>query len=146
MAITSGREQFTTFAIIGIMVLSAIFFIATTQRDNDVNEDDLLLANPIINSTFSKLQTNLTDYRTVTQGQRENFESEIPERGFGSLIIFSIVTVWQKFFALIIGVYNIIIVIPASILGVSNIVIGVLDSIVIVALLLLGWRIYRVGS
>ncbi len=144
MAITSGREQFTLFAIIGIMVLSAIFFIATTQSDNNTNSS--ILEHPIINSTFNKLQTNLTDYMESTQEQRENFESEIPERGFGSLLIFSIVTVWQKFFALIIGLYNIIIVIPSSILGVSRIVIGVLDSILIVTLLLLGWRIYRVGS
>lgn len=144
MVVTSGREQFTNFAIIGIMVLASIFFIVQTQTDNDTNTS--ILENQIINSTFTKLQDNLTAYSSTTQQQRENFEGEIPERGFGSLLIFSIVTVWQTFMSLTIGVYNILIVVPASVLGVSPIIIGVLDSILIVTLLLLGWRIYRVGG
>lgn len=144
MAITSGREQFILFAVIGIMALSAIFFISTTQSDNDTTFS--ILDNPTLNKTFNRLQTNLTNYGDVAQEERAKFESEIPEENTLTLLIFSIVTVWQKFFALIIGVYNILVVIPASVLGVSKVIIAVFDSMVVVTLILLGWRLYRVGS
>ncbi len=142
--ITSFREVFITFSLIGLFVLATLSFGIKLQQDNSVS--DTILNNSQINRTLDRLQSNLTDVSNQTQQQRQNFESEIPERGFGSLLIFSIVSVSQKFTATIIGVYNILIVLPASILGIPPEVIGVLGSILIVSLILLAWRVYRVGS
>jgi hypothetical protein len=114
------------------------------QQNNEV--DNTILENQLINNTFEKLQTNLTNVGGATQTQRGNFESEIPERGFGSLIIFSIVAVTQKFTALIIGIFNIFVILPSSILGISPVVTGAIGSILIVSLVLLAWRVYRLGS
>ncbi len=125
-------------------MFTTIAFIATSQNDNGV--DNTILENPLINSTFIKLGQNLTILENNTQTQRGNFESEIPERGFGSLIIFSIVGITQKFTGLLIGIYNIFIVLPSSILGVSQVVTSAISSILIVSLVLLGWRVYRIGS
>lgn len=142
--ITSFREVFLTFALIGLFVFGILSFGIKIQQDNEVS--DTILNNSQINSSFEKLQTNLSSISDQTQEQRENFESEIPERGFGSLLIFSIVSVGQRFTAIIIAVYNVLIVLPATILGISPIVTGVLGSILIVSLILLVWRVYRVGS
>jgi len=144
MAITSFREIWVSFILIGLFIFSMISFIALMQDKNNV--DDSILENEIINNTFNKLSQNLTILENNTQTQRQSFESEIPERGFGSLIIFSIVGVTQKFTALLIGIFNIIIVLPASILGISPIVTSALGSILLVSLVLLGWRVYRIGS
>ena len=141
---TSFRETFITFALIGIFIFAGISFIVTTQRDNNV--DETILEDEIINRTYSKLETNLSDFESATQTQKESFEEEIPERGFGSLIIFSIISVGQKFTGLIAVVYNIMIILPASILGIPKVVISVLSSILIVSLILLVWRVYRVGG
>ena len=142
--VTSFREIFITFSLIGVFIFSMMSFIVVMQVDNDVEEG--ILSNPIINSTYTKLETNLTNFRSETQTQRESFEGEIPERGFGSLIIFSIVGIGQKFTGLIVGIYNIFIVLPASILGISPVVISVLTSILLVTIVLLIWRVYRVGG
>ncbi len=140
----SFREVFVTFALIGIFVFAGISFIVQTQLDNDV--ENTILENEVINKTFTNFETDLSDFSSKTQTQKESFESEIPERGFGSLIIFAIIGVGQRFTGMITGVYNIFIVLPASILGISPIVIGVLTSILIVSLVLLIWRVYRTGG
>lgn len=144
MATTSFREMWTTFIIVGVLMFSMISFIVISQQNNGV--DDTILENSLINKTFSNLGQNLTILENNTQTQRQNFESEIPERGFGSLIIFSIVGITQKFTGLLIGIYNIFIVLPSSILGISPVVTSAISSILIVSLVLLGWRVYRIGS
>ncbi len=141
---TSFRETFITFALIGLFIFASISFIVKTQQDNDV--ENTILEDEIINRTYSKLETNLSDFESTTQTQKESFEDEIPERGFGSLIIFSIISVGQKFTGLIAIVYNVMIILPASILGIPKVVISVLSSILIVSLVLLIWRVYRVGA
>lgn len=140
----SFRDLFITFALIGLFVFAGISFIVTTQQDNDV--ENTILDDEIINRTYIKLETNLSDFESTTQTQKESFEEEIPERGFGSLIIFSIISVGQKFTGLIAIVYNVLIILPASILGIPKVVISILSSILIVSLVLLIWRVYRIGG
>lgn len=140
----SFRDLFTTFAIIGVFIFASISFIVTTQIDNSAN--NTILENDVINRTYERLETNLSDFGSQTQTQRESFESEIPERGYGSLIIFAIVGIGQRFSGIIASVYNIIIVLPASILGVSPVVISTITAIVLVSMILLIWRVYRSGG
>ena len=140
----SFRDVFVTFALIGIFVFAGISFIVQTQLDNDV--ENTILENEVINKTYTNLETDLSDFGSETQTQKESFESEIPERGFGSLIIFAIIGVGQKFTGMITGIYNIFIVLPASILGISPVVIGVFTAMLIVSLILLAWRVYRAGA
>ncbi len=142
--VTSFREVFLTFSLIGIFVLAGISFIVTTQRDNGV--ENTILENDVINRTFTNLESDLGGFSSNASTQKESFESEIPERGFGSLIIFAIVGVGNKFTSLIVGVYNIFIVLPASLLGIPSVVISVLTSILLLSLVLLIWRVYRVGG
>ncbi len=142
--VTSFREVFTTFILIGVFVFATISFVVVTQRDNGVA--NTILENDVINRTYSDLETDLGGLSSNASTQKESFEEEIPERGFGSLIIFAIVGVGQKFTGMIVGIYNILIVLPASLLGISPIVIGALTSILLISLILLVWRVYRVGS
>ncbi len=140
---SSFQETFVIFALIGLFVYASISFIVVTQRANNV--DLTILENEAINRTFTRLETNLSEFRTQTQGQKETFESEIPERGFGSLLIFSIVSIGQKFTGMIVGVYNIFIVLPSAVLGIPKIVMSVLSAILLVTLVLLVWSVYRTG-
>ncbi len=142
--VTSFREVFITFALIGVFVFAGISFIVVTQRDNGV--ENTILENDVINRTYSNLETDLSGFSSNASAQKGKFEEENPERGFGSLIIFAIVGIGRKFTGMIIGIYNIIIVLPASLLGIPSIVISVMTAILLVSLVLLAWRVYRVGS
>ncbi|KKL91642.1 hypothetical protein LCGC14_1892650 [marine sediment metagenome] len=142
--VTSFRDTFITFALIGIFIFASISFIVTTQKDNNV--DETILENDVINRTYINLEANLSSFRGGAQEQKESFELDVPEPGFGSLIIFAIVGVGQIFSGMILGIYNVFIVLPASILGISPVVIQVLTTIIIISLILLIWRVYRVGA
>lgn len=142
--VLSFREVFINFAFVGILALATISFIVIMQQSNSVT--NTILNDERINTTFSSLSTQLSNYENVTQTQKASFETEIPERGFGSLIIFAIVGIGQVFTSLIVGTYNIIIVLPATILEVPKAVVSVLSAIFLVTLVLLVWRVYRVGS
>lgn len=142
--VASFRETFVIFALIGIFVFASIAFIVTTQTDNDVTLT--ILDNAVINKTYTSLETDLDAFGTNASTQKTSFDKDVPERGFGSLIVFAIVGFGQGITGMILGIYNIFIVLPASILGVSPVVIGVLTSIIIVSLVLLIWRVYRAGA
>ena len=142
--VTSFREVFITFSLIGVFVFAAISFVVTTQRDNGVT--NTILENDVINRTYSNLETDLGGLGSNSSTQKDSFESEIPERGFGSLIIFAIVGVGHKFTGMIVGIYNILIVLPASLLGIPSVVISAMTAILLLSMILLLWRVIRVGS
>ncbi len=142
--VASFREFFILFTLVGVLVLATISFGVTFQEDNDVT--NTILEDERINNTFIRLGGNLSDFESETQSQREVYESEIPERGLASLIIFSLVPIIQQFTAMIVGVFNILIVIPAEILGVPSVVLGTFEAIFLVTVIILGWRVLRIGS
>ena len=135
----SLMQVFTTFTLIGIMVFSLLSFGVSIQENNGVTDN--ILNDEFMNRTFSGLETNLSAFKAEAQGQRENFEGEVPERGFGTLLIFSIVTVGQKFVAMIVAIFNILTVLPAQSLGIPKSIIGSLEGILLVSLILLVWRV-----
>ncbi len=140
----SFRELFVTFALIGVFVYAGMSFIINTQTDNDA--DETILANEYINRTFVATNSSLSGFRSQTQGEKDTFEIENPEPAFGALIIFAIIGVGKTLTGMTMGLYNILIVLPASVLNVPRVVIGVLTSILTVSLILLIWRVYRAGA
>ncbi len=142
--VASFREMFILFSLVGVLVLATISFGVTFQEENDVT--NTILEDQRINNTFIRLGGNLSDFESETQSQREVYESEIPERGLASLIIFSLVPIIQKFTAMIVGIFNILIIIPSEILGIPGVVMGTLEAIFLVSFIILGWRVLRVGS
>lgn len=137
------KDLWITFAIIGLVLFCIIAFVVQFQTDN--NQDESILDNPIINKTYGSLGSNLSSFSGITQGQKDNFEAEVPTSSFGSLVIFSIVSSGKILNGMITGIYNILIVLPAQILGINEIIIGVFSSILIVSIILLIWRLIKNG-
>jgi len=138
------RDTFIQFSLVGLLVLSTLFFVVQVQIDNDLNQS--ILDNDVINNTFQSLQTNLSSISGQTETQTDSFNSEIPERGFGTLLIFSIVATVQFFSSLMIAIFNLLVVLPASVLGVPQVVTSILSSIFLVILVLLAFKTYRAGE
>ncbi len=141
---TSFREVFIMFSLISLMVFATISFVVTLQTDNDAPSS--LLENQLINNTFISLSDNISQQSVSTNTSKTAFDSDIPAPGFGSLIIFAIVGVAQGFTSTITTTYNIIIILPLGLLGIPSQVANILVSILMMTLILLAWRLYRVGS
>lgn len=137
------KDIFVTFALVGLFVFAMLSFVYITQQDNNV---DTILENDLMNRTYQGLNTNLSAFRSDSQTQRENFESDVPTAGFGSLLIFSIVSAGKVFTGMIVAVFNLIVVLPATFLGISPIVMSVLSSILITLIVLGLWRLYKLGG
>ena len=140
----SFRETFITFGIISLFVFSMISFVVILQEEEESSSS--ILENDLINKTFVNLGGNITQQESDSNISKSAFESEIPEKGFGSLIVFSIVGVAQTFTSMITTTYNIIIVLPITVLGVPGQIAKILGSILMMTLIFLAWRVYRVGS
>lgn len=138
------RKLWISVALIGLFVFAMISFVVQFQQDN--NQEGTILDNSLINQSYQSLQTNLTTFRTETQGQKTNFEAELPTSSFGSLIIFSIVSAGKILNGMVLGVYNVLIILPISIFGISPVVAGVISSILLVSIILLLWRLYKAGE
>lgn len=138
------RQVYINFALMGLFTLAIISFVYTIQADNTTG--DTILNDPLLNSSFNSLESDLNNLQDEANSSRESYESDIPDRGFGSLLIFAITGVGKTFTGGITGIYNILIDLPASKLGIPPVVFSVLGSILMVSLVLLTWRVYRSGS
>lgn len=144
MANKSFLELFTIFALVGIFVFAIISFSYNLQVNNGV--EDTILGNGILNKTYSNLNSDLTDFREKSQGQKTNFEEGGLSISFGSLVLTTIGSIGKVFNGMILGVFGVLIILPAQILGVSSLVVGVLEAILLLTIMLSLWRVYRSGS
>lgn len=138
------QDTFKNFLFIGLMVFCILAFIIAVQSDNKVT--DPIIDDPLIASTYSNLGTDLGELRNQSQAQKTLFESETPTAGFGSILLFSVLSAGKVFNGMIIGTFNILIQLPVVILGVDPIVLSILGTLLIITIILGLWAIYKLGS
>lgn len=137
------KTLWISFVLIALVVFALMSFIVQFQTDQG---DSTILENTVFNKSYQALQTNLTSFSATAQGQKENFESDPPTVSFGALVVFAIVSSGQIFSGMIIALYNIFIVLPATFLGIPEIVISVLSAVLLVTIILVLWRLYKQGE
>lgn len=142
------KELFVRFALFGLIVFCLIAFVYTIQKDNGVpyGTGKNILDNEILNKSFHQLESNLSDMESKANKQKANFEGETPTISFGSLVFTTITSIGKVFNGMIIGVYNLFIVLPMQLLGVSPVIAGVLSTILIILIILGLWEIYKLGG
>lgn len=138
------NKTFISFAIVGLFIVSMISFIVQTQINNDVEET--LLDNPFLNKTYIDLGSTLGDFKDTSQTQNEVQDNDNPLTEGGSLLFVSITKTGKVVKGMISGVYNVIIVLPATFFGLPEIVITVLSSILVITLIFSAWRLYKAGE
>lgn len=136
-------ELFTNFAFIGLIILAIFSFVILFQDEN--NAEEQMIDNSLMNETYSQLREDLTGYRDQSQTQKTLFEIENPTAGFGTILLFSIVSSGKVFNSMIIGTFNVLIKLPAVFLGVDPAVISVLSTMLIISIILGLWILYKLG-
>ncbi len=135
---------FINFALTGLLVVSILAFGFGFQSDNNASET--IFNNTLVNDSFSQLMNDLGGMRDQSQTQKELFETEKPTAGFGSLILFSIVSSGKVFTGITIGLFNIFIKLPMVLFGVNQVVASVLSTIMIVVVILGIWVVIKLGG
>ncbi len=138
------EKTFVNYALGALILISLFAFIVTIQEDNNVT--DGIIEVEIINETFSQLKDDLGSGRDTSQSQLELFQKEEPTIGFGSLILFSVVSSGKVFTGIIIGTFNLLIKLPMVIFGVDPVISAVLSTILIIGFILGLWVLYKLGG
>lgn len=141
---TKFLDLFTNFMLIGLVVLSMFAFGVFFQEENNI--DDQFIENPLMNETYSKLKSDLGDLRGQGQAQKTLFESENPTGGFGTILLFSIVSTGKVFNGMIIGLFNTLIKLPVTFLGLDPIIVSVLATMLILTIIIGLWIMYKLGG
>ena len=140
----SIKESMITFGIVGLFIVAFLTFAFTIEQDNGVVNG--LSNNSILNKSVVNLTGTFSSLESKANSENEGQDVESPLESSGSLVFFSIISAGKTIKSIIIGVFNAIIIIPASILGISSIVTGLFGSILILTLVLLAWRLYKAGE
>lgn len=138
------EELFVNFALGTLLILSIFAFGIQLQADNNAQES--IRDNTLLNSSFGQLQQDLGGMRDQAQTQRELFEQETPTTGFGSLILFSVVSSGKVFTGITVGSFNVLVKLPMILFGVDPIVSSVLSAILGVLIILGLWFVYKLGG
>jgi len=137
-------KAFVNFIILGLLIFGILAFAIFTQSDNDVS--DKLIDDNLINNTFENLGNELGTIRDDAQAQKTLFESENPTIGFGTILLFSIVSAGKVFNSMMIGVFNLLIKLPVTVLGLDPIVTSVLSAILLLTIIIGLWIVYKLGG
>ena len=137
-------ETFISWMLVGVLMISMMGFIISTQTGNDLSET--ILNDSIINTSFVNLTSVLDSTSNTANDSKTSFESDDPNRGFGSLIIFAILGVGKTITGVVLSIYKILFLLPATKLGIPAVVINSLSSIILFSLVLKVWRVYRAGE
>lgn len=140
----SFQKLIFTFMFIGLIIFSTLYFGALFLQEN--NAESNFMENELMNNTFSSLQTELDGFRDQSQRQKTLFESENPTSGFGTILLFSIVSSGKVFNSMLIGIFNIIIRLPVVFLGLDSAVVGTLSTMLVLSIIISLWVLYKLGG
>ncbi len=143
MAEGSFRELIVTFILIAVFIIALANVAIRIGTDNDSSIS--ILDNPVLNNTFSELQTDLSNAESDVNSSKTSFESEKTNIEFGELTFKSIVGSGKKFTGILFGILNLIFRLIFSVIGLI-IVLGAIIIIVTINVILRLWRLYKQGE
>lgn len=141
---SSFQEIFGGFAFTGLMVLALFGMIITIQANNDAAQP--LIDEALFNNTYSSLNSTIGDLQTTSKTQYNLFSSEKPVSGFGSIVLFTVVSVGKTFSALVFTLFTIIIKIPLIVLGIDPTIPAMILSFLTITTIIAVWIIYKFGG
>lgn len=137
---------FVKFALMALVFVGIFGWIIGMQADNDLDYDKSIVSEKLINDSYGNLRTDINSYADSAQTQKTLFETETPTTGFGSLILFSIVSSGKVFNGMTIGFFNTMIQLPITYLGVDPSTIGILSIMIILTIIIGLWVLYKLGG
>ncbi len=134
----------------GRFILSAIFLISmfslivVTQSSN--NAPEKLIDNNVFNESMGSLITDIQEGTENANEKYNTFNSEEPKPGFGSIVLFGIVSVGKAFSQIIVGFFSSLIRLPLIILGIPENIYSLLSTWLIIITIVSAWLLYKLGG
>ena len=138
------QELVLNFSIVAIMVLSLFSFFIIVQEQNDAV--DPLKDNVVFSDSFEQLIGTIENNTRDAEEKYGVFNDEDPKAGFGSIVLFGIVSVGKTFSSIIFGTFIAVIKLPLVILGIAPSVYNLILVILIISVIVSVWLLYKLGG
>ena len=138
------QELVVNFSIVAIMVMSLFSFFIIVQEQNDAV--DPLRDNAVFNDSFQQLIGTIENNTRDAEEKYGVFNDEDPKAGFGSIVLFGIVSVGKTFSSIIFGTFIAVIKLPLVILGIAPSVYNLILVILIISVIVSVWLLYKLGG
>ena len=135
------KGNYVSFALLALLVFAMFSFVITFQNNNDAI--DPIISNSVINKTFDNLDSDISGLGSDMSVEEQNQNKDSITESSGSLVMFSISNAGKTVKGIVFGLFNVLIILPASFLGIPSQVIIIITSIVAITLIILFWRLLR---
>jgi len=138
------KSMVGNFVIAALMIISLFSFSIVIQEEN--NAIDPIKNNEVFNASFTGLINTLDSNSKAAEEKYDIFNSEDPKPGFGSIVLFGIVSVGKTFSGLIFGTFGAIVKLPLIILGIPATVYSQIIVLLIIFVIVSVWLLYKLGG
>lgn len=147
MAILDFRNLVINSILVGLFIFGVLIISINLSVENQV--DPVILQDELVNTTFANLTNTLPTLQDTATGQREGFESEIPEVGTDSFLFESVIGAGKTFSSSMTLIGNIGINFVFRSLGMDSgegvSMKSVFVTILVILIIFLAWKIYKTG-
>ncbi len=138
------QDMFGNFLWLGLFVLAGFTFIVFTQDSNNAAQP--IIENELFNESFEDLSSTLGGLEDTSGLQYGQFIGEEPKTGFGSIVLFGIVSAGKTFGNVVIGLFTILIKLPLVVIGIPQTLFSVIITWIIISLIIAAWILYKLGG
>lgn len=138
------QEIVGKFLLATILCVSLFSFIIFTQSEND--SPDPIINNEIFNNSYQSIQENIADSTSSASEKYNVFNTEEPTPGFGSIVLFGIVSVGKTFSNIVFGFFGALIKLPLVVLGIPESIASLLTTWLIILVIIGVWLLYKLGG
>lgn len=138
------KDMVGNFVMAGLIVISLFSFAVVVQDEN--NAADPLRDNEIFNESFKVLLKTLETNTEDAESKYDVFNSEDPKPGFGSIVLFGIVSVGKTFSGIVFGTFSAIVRLPLIIFGIPATVYNQILVLLIITIIVSVWLLYKLGG
>lgn len=137
-------DIFGNFLFLALFISAGLALIVVTQSDNNAVQP--LSDNVLFNDASGNMSSTLNSLEDTSGLQYDQFTGEQPKTGFGSIVLFGIVSAGKTFGTVVIGTFTVIIKLPLIVLGLPETLISAIITWVIIALIVSTWLLYKLGG
>ena len=138
------KELFGKFVMIVLIILPLMSIVVLLQEDNDSSQK--LGENNVFNETFGGLVSVIDDATNEAGEKYDVFNQENPKPGFGSIVLFGIVSVGKTFSNVIFGFFLAIIKLPLIVFEIPQTIYNLLITWLTVFVIIVVWLLYKLGG
>lgn len=140
----SFQATFYKFIGLALLIVGLLSLTFILQDNNDVGNP--ISNNSLFNDTATSLKSSISSSEDSSKTQQENFNEENPRPGFGSIVLFGIVSAGKTFTNMVWNFFPLIFKIPMIILGIDSVIVSTFISILTITIIIGVWIVYKLGG